>query len=133
MFFVKISCWNFPNRHYTSYHTFGTIGFVMNKGTGFLDLCIIEYYIYTWKFNEIKTKVFWGDWGIFLILLKIPKLWLKGNIKSWVILIFGNLVTSESFEWKWNSNFHLLLNFQTHQEHTQSETQIYIYVFHMWN
>jgi hypothetical protein len=73
---------------------------------------------------------------LFYIVGKPEQWWLKGDIKSWVIFTFGNLVTSENFEWKWNYNFHLLLNFQTHQEHTQqehtqSETQIYIYVFHM--
>jgi hypothetical protein len=69
---------------------------------------------------------------LFDIVGKLEQWWLKGDTKSWVILIFGNLVTSEIFDWKWNSNFHLLLNFQTNQEHIQSETQIYIYVFQMW-
>jgi hypothetical protein len=34
---VAMAVWNFPN-HNMSYHTFGTIGFVMNRGTELLDL-----------------------------------------------------------------------------------------------
>jgi hypothetical protein len=84
--------------------------------------------------NSMKSKQNHLRWlgHLFGIFGKPEQWWLKGDIKSWVIFIFGNLVKSENFEWEWNSIFHLLLNFQTHQEHTQSETQKYIYVFHMW-